>query len=157
MNKPTATDTLYPELTPISESCHWATLSDDPMITLIALRDAHRATIDAWVDFGIELREEWPEGQMLLILVDLADSDFSFTRYATKRAQDMMTVRPDIDERVAVIVPSTALGRLIEVSMQLANRMARVGINVFKTREEAVAWLQQEHAQVQAQQLPRAG
>lgn len=138
------------ELTALTPHCHWATLASEPRITLITLENAHRKTIDAWVNFGIALRKDWDADEMMLILVDLSEGQFSFTRYATSRAQDMMGVRPEIDERVAVVAPSTALGRLIEMSMKLANRVSHQSINVFRTRDAAADWLRAEHAAAQA-------
>ncbi len=138
---------LYPELTPLTEHCGHATIGTEGM-TLIVLTNNDRKSIDAWINFGIELRQSWDVNKKMLILVDMSQTTFS--RYARERARDMIAVRPEVVESVAVVMPDTVFGRLIEAGMNAASSLIRASVRVFHNREDAYHWLQKSYIEHEA-------
>ncbi len=127
-------------MTPLSEQCSWAKLDDDRII-LIQLSDTTRNTIDAWVDFAINVREHWEISQRLLILVDMSGGDFAFSPYANSRSREMMSVRPEIKESIAIVVRRSIMGQLMSMAMQASNRLSGTSLQVCHSREDALRWL----------------
>jgi hypothetical protein len=135
---------LYPNLTPLNDSCGWAEVGHEQII-LVEVHHHDRQTIDAWMDLSAGIRQEWPEDKPLLLLVDMTTTNFSFTPYVMKRVEDMMAIRDYLDSYIALVIQPSLTGRLVETTARTAhwgNAMTHASF----TREDAFAWLMDKHA-----------
>jgi hypothetical protein len=114
---------------------------EDPPWVYVKIQDASRKTIDAWVDYSIQVREEWDEQNTLLLMLDWRESRTVVSPYSVNRSQEILKVRPDLKQRVAILLGRDVLSRILESTVAL---MRISGTSVFTDEEKAMQWLFEE-------------
>jgi hypothetical protein len=115
----------------------------DRRILYVIAETSHRAVVDSWTEFMSSVITNWPDDRTYLAVQDLSSPKFSITPYVRARASETYEVRPALKGRVALILPKTFVGQMIQMFIRGEKR------NHFETRyfgssQEALLWLAQE-------------
>ena len=109
-------------------------------LVAFTVTDAKQLTIDAWANtVGREMRN-WPTHQPYLALHDLSSPQIVVTPYARARAQELYAIRPELQGRIAVVLPQTFAAQLIQLFVK-NQRQGNLVTEMFLDRQEALAWL----------------
>jgi hypothetical protein len=128
-----STETLTPSLT--KQTYH------EGKIVAFTITDMHRATIDDWSKAATRALEDWPTALPFLSLQDFSTIDnFSFSPYIRQKSEEMVTPRPDIRGRTAIVLKKSFGARLVQVFL-LAKKNKLRQRQLFFSREEALKWL----------------
>jgi len=104
---------------------------------------SHRSDIDAWFQFMCTVMGNWPDDITYLAVQDLSSPNFSLTPYARTRATEIYKVRPTLRGRVAIVMPRSFIGHLLQMFIRTVRG------NIFDTRfflsqGDALVWLAQK-------------
>ena len=125
---------------------------NDGQIVVFKMTTVHREMIDVWADRYKALLTEWPSEQPLLTLHDFLETDsIIMTPHMRRRAQEFVSLRPDVITRTAIAMQQSLFANATRIFIQTLpqstpNRLRKI----FFTREDALAWLNDELNQIQA-------
>lgn len=115
----------------------------DGKILVFTVADIRRETVDAWSSTALKTLEAWPSDEPFLTIQDFSGVDnFSFTPYIREKSEQMVTPRPEIQGRTAVVVKKSFGARLVQVFL-LAKKNALRQRKLFFSRDEAMKWLEE--------------
>jgi hypothetical protein len=116
--------------------CEWL---HNRAIAAYVVRNVARTSVDAWLRHIKKRMMDWPLNRPYLVLQDLCDPNVGPTPYVRERTQEIGTWRPELSTHVALILPRTFQGQLIQFFVQARrDPVARI----FFSRTEGLAWLQ---------------
>jgi hypothetical protein len=129
----------YEELTP---DCTFERIYDG-RIRLTTLRSTDRATIDAWCDRWVEIRQRWmPEDGPIYILSRITTAVEELTPYARRRSADIGLTRPEIPTYCAVFLPNTLIGQIVKLYIwSMSTFSPTIKVQVFFSFESSLQWL----------------
>ncbi len=114
----------------------------DRQMALLRLTSISFEAVDAWVDTILQLLAHQSDDHPYLVVYDLSDPQVTLTPYVRARTQEVARAFPEIKGRVAVLSPRGGAGRLLKLFVNQVMRIDRGRqMQVFFTRENAVAWL----------------
>ncbi len=113
----------------------------DGTIVVYTLVDAHRETIDAWIDAFKADIGRWPAERPFLLMHDFSVKGVISTPYARSRAQELVDARPDVKGLAAIVFPRNSLMiTMIQLFLSRQRHAARIQ-RAFPSREQGLAWL----------------
>ena len=117
-------------------TCEW--LHDRALMTY-TVRSVARPSVDAWLKHIKQHMMAWPLDRPHLVLQDLSDETTGSTPYVRERTQEIVKWRPELKTHLALILPRTFQGRMIQFFVQAQrDSVARI----FFSSTEGLAWLQ---------------
>jgi hypothetical protein len=133
--------TEWVEMTPFF-SYSWAY---NHSISLLKLTGADRPTVDAWLDYSMQVRHEWAKDAPLLVLSDCRQSDFINTPYFRQSVPKLMATRPELKTYSAFVLDKSLGARTMEVAVRMMRPNDTLEGHVFYNVEDGINWLL-EHA-----------
>jgi hypothetical protein len=138
---PSDSQTASPEVSPAIETVAPGITLEwlyDGRIPVFTMATVARASIDAWIERLKKLTREWQADRPFLSMHDISDKNVGATPYFRGRVEEIPTWRPEGEAHIALILPRTIQGKVIQMFVQ-----ARKGqpVRIFFTREEGLAWL----------------
>ncbi|MCB9435930.1 MAG: hypothetical protein H6673_02935 [Anaerolineales bacterium] len=114
---------------------------EDGCVTIFTLTDMTRITVDIWVDACDTLmRTAVDTHTPVRIIQDLSHPNVTQTPYSQERGQALQDAYPELQGRIAVILPNNHASHRIRLFFKRQNNRYRQR-DVFFTREAALEWL----------------
>jgi hypothetical protein len=112
-------------------------------LCILRITNSSQAAVDEWVEVLSATFANWPEGQLVLIMLDFREQ--GLTPYLRQKAMEAVkTLNPDKPERIAIVLSRDILG----VSLKLFVHMLLPLINnensqfkIFHDELTALRWL----------------
>jgi hypothetical protein len=113
---------------------------EDNTIGLMTLYGVARSTVDEWFDANVKLLTTWPKDKPYLVIHDASDRRTTVTPYMRARVNDLYKMNLRKDGFAAVVLPKSVTSQVIQVFLRYLRTEPMV-VQVFFTRDEAIAWL----------------
>jgi hypothetical protein len=112
-------------------------------IVILQIATVAREAVDAAYETVLEVHQRCEEkGQLFLFAYEVSSPQMFMTPYIRSMVNKLNVVNPQIHGRVAVILPQSSMGVLLQIFVSVlrsSNRPKRV----FFSRDEAIQWLEE--------------
>jgi hypothetical protein len=117
----------------------------DNQILVYTVTSISRPVVNMWIDSLLNDIKNWPADKPFLYMGDYSHRNITITPYVKQRSAELYRVRKDIHGRVAMIVPQSIAGYMIQFTIKRRqNRIkARYEEQAFFNRASGLTWLEQ--------------
>lgn len=105
-------------------------------------KNSSRLVVDTWYDKMVANAATWPANQAMFVLNDFSAEDCTMTPYNRQKNQEMVKLFPEIPNYGAVVMKRNVTMVLVRLFLKSVTKTGTT--QLFFSRAEAIAWLQQQ-------------
>lgn len=144
-SKPRGADLIDPGQVTSIEHLKHVTLwwLDNAQIVVVRMENPAQATVDTWAARNLAIRQNWPAGKPLLMLIDVSN-DMTMTPYMRAKTEEVSRVHRELIVYTALLITPNLTGQILRLftrAMQVRQTELQQRVQFFFEFEEGLKWL----------------